>query len=122
VGHDARQPGVVAGEQPRASARRALSAALRAANPGPWLDGDAGIGAVIADGRLEAVLVTAESHDAAARDRLAPFMAIDRLGADQRAAVGAATRAGTNCGSCRPEIRLLLRAPRVKAPRVRKVA
>ncbi|WP_428669223.1 molybdopterin-dependent oxidoreductase [Reyranella sp.] len=143
---------VVAGEQPLAPARRALSAALRAANPGPWLDGDAGIGAVIADGRLEAVMMTGESYDDAARDRLAPFMAIDRLGVDQRTAllqggdaadrggemcacfgvscnaveaaisrgatslddVGAVTRAGTNCGSCRPEIRLLLRAARLK--------
>ncbi|CAN5175521.1 nitrate reductase [soil metagenome] len=143
---------VVAGEQSLAAARRALSAALRTANPGPWLDGDAGISAVIADGRLEAVMMTGESHDDAARDRLAPFMAIDRLGVDQRTAllqggdaadrggemcacfgvscyavetaiaegatsldaVGAATRAGTNCGSCRPEIRVLLRTARVK--------
>jgi assimilatory nitrate reductase catalytic subunit len=143
---------VVAGEQPLAPARRALSAALRAANPGPWLEGGAGIGAVIADGRLEAVMMTGESHDDAARDRLAPFMAIDRLSVDQRTAllqggdaadrggemcacfgvscnavetaiakgaasldaVGTATRAGTNCGSCRPEIRLLLRTARMK--------
>jgi assimilatory nitrate reductase catalytic subunit len=28
--------------------------------------------------------------------------------------VGAVTRAGTNCGSCRPEIRGLLRAARLK--------
>jgi len=141
---------VVAGEQPLASARRALAAALRTANPGPWLDGDAGIGAVIADGRLEAVMMTGESRDESARDRLAPFMAMHRLGNDQRTAllrggdavdrggdmcacfgvscntveaaiaqgatsldaVGAATGAGTNCGSCRPEIRLLLRTVR----------
>ena len=31
---------VVAGEQPIAKARRALSAALRTANPGPWLEGE----------------------------------------------------------------------------------
>ena len=35
-------------------------------------------------------------------------------GATSLDAVGAATRAGTNCGSCRPEIRLLLRSARVK--------
>jgi assimilatory nitrate reductase catalytic subunit len=143
---------VVAGEQPLAAARRALSAALRAANPGPWLEGDAGIGAVIADGRLEAVMMTGASSDDAVRDRLAPFMSIDRLSVDQRTAllqggdaadrggemcacfgvscnavetaiadgattldaVGESTRAGTNCGSCRPEIRLLLRAARLK--------
>jgi assimilatory nitrate reductase catalytic subunit len=32
-------------------------------------------------------------------------------GCDSVEAVGAATRAGTNCGSCRPEIRALLRTP-----------
>jgi assimilatory nitrate reductase catalytic subunit len=111
-----------------------------------------GLGAVIGDGRLEAVMVMGESRDDTARDRLAPFMAIERLTVDQRNAllqggdaadrggemcacfgvschaieeaiaggamsldaVGEATRAGTNCGSCRPEIRLLLRAARVK--------
>ena len=35
-------------------------------------------------------------------------------GATSLDAVGAATRAGTNCGSCRPEIRLLLRTARPK--------
>ncbi len=93
-----------------------------------------------------------EARDATTRDRLAPFMAIDRLTVDQRNellhgeavsdrggeicacfgvscgavenaiacgagsldAVGAATQAGTNCGSCRPEIRALLRAARLK--------
>jgi assimilatory nitrate reductase catalytic subunit len=35
-------------------------------------------------------------------------------GAGTLDAVAAATRAGTNCGSCRPEIRQLLRASRVK--------
>jgi assimilatory nitrate reductase catalytic subunit len=107
---------------------------------------------VIADGRLEAVMMTGASHDGSARDRLAPFMAIERFNVDQRAAllqggdaadrggemcacfgvscnavetaiargatsldaVGTATRAGTNCGSCRPEIRLLLRTARLK--------
>jgi assimilatory nitrate reductase catalytic subunit len=29
-------------------------------------------------------------------------------------AVGAATKAGTNCGSCRSELRALLRAQRLK--------
>ena len=33
---------LLAGEQPLADARRALSAAMRTANPGPWLDGEAG--------------------------------------------------------------------------------
>ena len=93
-----------------------------------------------------------ESRDDSTRDRLAPFMAIDRLDVDRRNAllhggdatarggevcacfgvscaaveaciadgatsldsVGAATRAGTNCGSCRPEIRALLRSARAK--------
>jgi assimilatory nitrate reductase catalytic subunit len=143
---------VAAGEQPLAAARQALSAAIRTSNPGPWLDGDAGVSAVIADGRLEAALVIGELRDETARDRLSPFMEIDRLGVDQRAAllhggeandrggelcacfnvschdvetsiaegaisldaIGAMTKAGTNCGSCRPEIRLLLRAARVR--------
>ena len=124
---------------------------MRATNPGPWLEGEDGIGAVISDGRLEAVLALGETHDEAARDRLAPFMAVGRLSVEQRNtlllqggdaadrggeicacfgvscaavetaiadgaanldAVGAITRAGTNCGSCRPEIRALLRAAR----------
>jgi assimilatory nitrate reductase catalytic subunit len=143
---------VAAGEQPLAAARQALAAAIRTSNPGPWLEGDAGVSAVIADGRLEAALVIGEARDETARDRLAPFMAIDRLSAGERtallhggeanerggelcacfdvscrdvetaiaggaaslAAVGAVTRAGTNCGSCRPEIRLLLREARVR--------
>ncbi len=148
---------VVAGDQPIAAAWQALSAALRASNPGPWIngegiDGQASLGAVIADGRLEAVMTLAEARGDGARDRLAPFMAIDRLSVEQRNAllhggdsadrggemcacfgvsvaaiesaiadgaatldaVGAATRAGANCGSCRPEIRLLLRASRLR--------
>jgi len=145
---------LLAGEQPLETARRALSAALRATNPGPWLEGHDGIGAVIGDGRLEAVLALGETRNEAVRDRLAPFMAIGRLGVEQRNlllhggnaadggewrggeicacfgvscaaveraiadgaasldAVGAVTRAGTNCGSCRPEIRALVRAAR----------
>lgn len=141
---------LVASEQPLADARRALSAAMRATNPGPWLDGEDGLGAVISDGRLEAVLSIAETHDEASRNRLAPFMACAQLDKEQRRvllqggdvadrggeicacfgvscasvqtaiargattlyAVGAVTRAGTNCGSCRPEIRTLLRATR----------
>lgn len=136
--------------------RKALAASIRSTNPGPWLegglDGVQGLGAVIADGRLEAVIVTGEARDESARDRLAPFMAIERLSLDQRNAllkggeasdrggemcacfgischaieeaiadgaasldaIGEATRAGTNCGSCRPEIRALLRMARVK--------
>ncbi|MBV8392085.1 MAG: molybdopterin-dependent oxidoreductase [Alphaproteobacteria bacterium] len=143
---------VLAGDQPLDEARRALSAALRATNPGPWIEGDNGVGAVISEGRLEAVLALGESHDAAQRDRLAAFMAFDRLGEAQRDAllkggdaddrggelcacfgtslaavesaiadgaqtldaVGMATQAGTNCGSCRPEIRALLRGARLK--------
>ena len=143
---------VLAGEQPVAAARQALSAALRATNPGPWLDGEAGIGAVIGDGHLEAVLAIGGTHDEAVRDRLAPFMALGRLSVEQRNtllhggdaadrggevcacfgvscaavetaiadgassvdAVGSVTRAGTNCGSCRPEIRALLRSARVR--------
>jgi len=141
---------IVAGEQPFALARRALSAAVRATNPGPWLNGDSGVSAVISDGRLEAVMALGDARDDFARDRLAPFMAIDRLAVEERNtllhggaatdrggeicacfgvscgavaaaiaggaasldAVGAVTRAGTNCGSCRPEIRALLRAAR----------
>ncbi|CAN5835168.1 nitrate reductase [soil metagenome] len=145
---------LLAGEQPLIDARQALSAALRTANPGPWLNGEHGIGAVVSDGRLEAVLAISESLDETLRDRLVPFMAEARLdttqrqlllqggdaadgaparggeicacfgvscGSVQRAiadgaatleAVGSATRAGTNCGSCRPEIRTLLRAAR----------
>jgi assimilatory nitrate reductase catalytic subunit len=141
---------LIAGEQPIEAARQALSAALRATNPGPWLEGQDGVGAVISDGRLEAVLALGEKADDAARDRLAPFMVPDRMSIDERNrllhggdaadrggeicacfgvscaavelaiadgagsldAVGAVTRAGTNCGSCRPEIRALLRAGR----------
>jgi assimilatory nitrate reductase catalytic subunit len=143
---------LIAGEQPLAEMRKALAASIRATNPGPWLEGVQGLGAVIGDGRLEAVMVTGEARDESARDRLAPFMAIERLSTDQRNAllkggdasdrggemcacfgvschsieeaiadgamsldaIGEATRAGTNCGSCRPEIRALLRAARVK--------
>ena len=141
---------LLAGEQPLAVARRALSAAMRTANPGPWLDGEGGLGAVVSDGRLEAVLGIGEAHDEAARDRLAPFMVMAQLDTEQRRillhggdaadrggeicaclgvscgsvqtaiangamtldAVGAVTKAGTSCGSCRPEIRALLRAAR----------
>ena len=142
---------LLAGEQPLPAARRALAAAMRTANPGPWLDGENGLGAVISDGRLEAVLSIGKAHDEAARDRLAPFMAMVPLDSEQRRvllqggqaaadrggevcaclgvsvaavqaaiadgamtldAVGAVTKAGTSCGSCRPEIRALLRAAR----------
>jgi assimilatory nitrate reductase catalytic subunit len=147
---------LLAGEQPLAQAQQALSAAVRATNPGPWLAGESGVGAVISDGRLEAVLMLGEKRDEAARDRFAPFMAVDRLSVEERNvllhggdagddlrgrggeicacfgvscasvetaivqgaatfdAVGAVTRAGTNCGSCRPEIRALLRAARLR--------
>ncbi len=140
----------VAGEQPAADARRALSAAVRATNPGPWIEGDAGLGVVMSDGRLDAALQLTDGADDTLRERLAPFMALDRLddsrreellhgratgpargelcaclgvsvaaveaaitgGATSLGAVGAATQAGTSCGSCRPEIRALLRAAR----------
>jgi assimilatory nitrate reductase catalytic subunit len=147
---------MLAGEQPLETARQVLSAALRATNPGPWLAGVDGIGAVISDGRLEAVMALGETRDEARRDRLAPYMALGRLTVDERNrllqggdagdgvgwrggeicacfgvscaavttaiadgaasldAVGAMTRAGANCGSCRPEIRALLRAARPK--------
>jgi assimilatory nitrate reductase catalytic subunit len=143
---------VIAGDQPFAAAQQMLAAAVRAANPGPWLNGDTGVGAVISDGYLEAALVLGEERDDAARDRLAPFMAAGRLSVGQRNtllrggdavdrggevcacfgvscaaveaaiadgatsldAVAAATGAGTNCGSCRPEIRALLRNARVR--------
>ena len=141
---------VVAGDQPFAVAQRALSAAVRTTNPGPWLDGENGVGAVVSDGRVDAVMTLGATYDVEARDRFAPFMALDRLTMDQRdellhggtdmhrggeicacfgvscgaveaaitdgatslAAVGAKTQAGTNCGSCRSEIRALLRAVR----------
>ncbi len=145
---------LLAGEQPVAVARQALSAAVRASNPGPWLTGDRDLGAVVSDGRLEAVLALGPTYDASARDRLSPFFASDRLtvedrhkllhggdaggndtarggeicacfgistaavtdaivkGATSLTTLGAATKAGTNCGSCRPELRALLRALR----------
>jgi len=145
---------LLAGEQPLETARQALSAAVRASNPGPWLEGEDGIAAVLSDGRLEAVLALGGTRNEAVRDRLAPFMAIGRFGVEQRNlllhggdaaanggwrggeicacfgvscaavemaiadgaasldAIGATTRAGTSCGSCRPEIRALVRAAR----------
>ncbi|MFI5001321.1 MAG: molybdopterin-dependent oxidoreductase [Reyranellales bacterium] len=143
---------MLAGTQPIPAARQALSAALRATNPGPWLEGVTGLGAVIADGRLAAVLALGESRDDLVRDRLAPFMATGRLSVEERNvllhggdapprggevcachgvscaeveraifggaasvdAIGAVTRAGTNCGSCRAEIRDLLRAVQLR--------
>ncbi|MBS0520113.1 MAG: molybdopterin-dependent oxidoreductase [Proteobacteria bacterium] len=143
---------VMAGEQPLDCARHALSAAVRATNPGPWQEGSNGIGAVIGDDRVDAVLALGEAHDENLRDRLAPFMSAGRLNDAQRKAllsggeaedrggeicacfgvscgavemaiaegartvdaIGAATQAGTNCGSCRPEIRTLLRNARVR--------
>lgn len=143
---------LVAGTEPLATARRSLSAAVRAANPGPWANGATGIGAVISDGRLEAALDVREQRDDTVRDRLMPFMAAERLSDAQRAellqggseaerggeicacfgisratveaaiqggarsidAVVHATQAGGNCGSCRPEVRALLRLHRTR--------
>ena len=143
---------LLAGGQPLDVARQALSAALRATNPGPWLDGEQGVAAVVSDDRLDAVLVMGVEHDSHAQDRFGPFMAMDRLsesardmllkggsatdrggeicacfgvstaavreaigkGATSLAELGAATQAGTNCGSCRPELRALLRAHRLR--------
>lgn len=149
---------LLAGDQPLVAARRAIAAALRTTNPGPWLEGEDGLGAVVSDGRVDAILTLGEARDETARDRLAPFLAIDRLTVAQRGdllqggsagravkaaagageicacfgvscraveraiaggagsldAVGRATQAGTNCGSCRPELRALLRAARLK--------
>jgi assimilatory nitrate reductase catalytic subunit len=159
--HDSRSPPdhgsgfeayLLAGEEPIAAARQKLSAALRARNPGPWLEGESGVSAVIGDGVLEAVMSLSEARDETARDRLTPFMSMGRLGVEQRNAllqggdaadrggeicacfgistravtaaiaggatsldtIGAATRAGSNCGSCRPELRALVRATRAK--------
>ena len=141
----------LAGDQSLAAARQTLSAALRSSNPGPLLEGEDGICAVVSDGMVEAVLALGETYDETARDRLAPFMATERLGVAERNAllrggdaadrggeicacfgvscaaveqviaagattldaVGAATSAGTNCGSCRSEIRGLLRGARL---------
>ncbi len=143
---------LLAGEEPLAAARQKLSAALRASNPGPWLEGESGVGAVIGDGMLEAVMLLGERRDESARDRLQPFMSMGRLTVEQRNAllhggdvsdrggeicacfgvstravaaaiaggatsldaIGAGTKAGSNCGSCRPELRALLRASRAK--------
>ena len=141
---------LMAGAQPLVAARQSLSAAMRAANPGPWLEGETGVGAVIGDGRLEAVLDVRERRDETVRDRLMPFIHAERLSVEQRTtllqggapterggeicacfgisratveaaihegaetidAVGRVTGAGSNCGSCRPEIRALLRLRR----------
>ena len=48
--------------------------------------------------------------------RRVPVLAVSPIvgGAASLDAVGAITRAGTNCGSCRPEIRALLRAARLR--------
>lgn len=143
---------LMAGTQPLAAARQSLSAAVRTANPGPWLGGTTGMGAVIGDGRLEAVLDLRACRNDEVRDRLMPFMSAERLDAGQQAALlqgGAPTQrggeicacfgisrvsveaaihegarsldavarmtgAGGNCGSCRPEIRSLLRAGRAR--------
>ena len=143
---------LLAGEEPIAAARQKLSAAIRTSNPGPWLEGESSLGAVIADGRLEAALVLGETRDETARDRLQPYMAMGLLGVEQRNAllhggdasdrggeicaclgvsmttvtaaiadgaasldaVAASTGAGGNCGSCRPEIRALIRAARIR--------
>jgi assimilatory nitrate reductase catalytic subunit len=143
---------LLAGEGPVEPSRRALSAAIRATNPGPWVEGEGGLAAVLSDGRLEAALVLGAVRNEEVRHHLAPFMNVERLsdserrallcggeadehggeicacfavsqgdvakaiadGATSLASVGARTQAGMNCGSCRPEIRALLRAARTK--------
>lgn len=147
---------LLAGGQDLAAAQHCLSAALRSGNPGPWFEGKSGVSAVIADGRVEAILSMNEKLDESARDRLAPFLQKGHLTVDERTAllsggiaggeaaarggeicacfgvscgaveaaiaagagtldgVGAVARAGTNCGSCRPEIRARLRAARIR--------
>jgi assimilatory nitrate reductase catalytic subunit len=141
---------VLAGENNIAAAQHALSAAMRTTNPGPWLQGTAGVSAIISDGHVEAILALGAQADDNARDRLSVFMRPGRLSVDERTAllqggsdaarggevcachgvscgsveraiacgavtldqVGAATKAGTSCGSCRSDIRALLRAAR----------
>jgi assimilatory nitrate reductase catalytic subunit len=143
---------MLAGDQPMAEARQVLRETIAAGGTGTWQSGPSGVQALLAGDRLDAVLFLGETHDGSARDRLAPFMAKDRLtlqdrdallrggdaadrggeicacfgvpcadvetaiaqGAQSLDAVGEATRAGTNCGSCRPEIRALLRARRLR--------
>ena len=97
---------LMAGDQPIAAAQQSLSAALRASNPGPWLDGAMALGAVIGDGRLEAVMVLAEARDEDVRDRLAPFMAMERLSVEQRNAL---LHGGDDDRSRRRDVRLLRR-------------
>jgi len=64
---------------------------------------------------VEAVMMTGAASDDPMPDRLAPFEAIGRLnGASILDVVGAATRAGINCGSCCPEIRVLSRTARFR--------
>ena len=67
------------GDQPLDAAGQMLSAVLRTTNPGPWIEGQNGTSAVIADGRLEAVLSLSQAHDGSVRDRLAPFKRVRRL-------------------------------------------
>ncbi len=147
------QAWIVAGEQPLADAKKTILAAVRATNPGPLRESANGVGAVVTDGRVEAIVALSESYDAVGRDRYASFMSRARLaepelaellagmapegasatggeicacfgvshaaigraiedGAATLADLGRATLAGTNCGSCRPELRARLRAAR----------
>jgi assimilatory nitrate reductase catalytic subunit len=110
----------LAGEKSLAAAQHTLSAALRTTNPGPWLQGSAGVSTVISDGHVEAILALGEQSDDGARDRLPVFMRPTRLSVERAIScgavtldqVGAVTKAGINCGSCRSDIRALLRAGR----------
>ena len=143
---------LLAGEQPLAVARRALSAAMRTANPGPcggstartaWAPSSATAGSKRSSASARRTTKpraigwhrswrwpssTREQrrillHGGDAADRggeicaclgvsCASVQTAIANGAMTLDAVGAVTKAGTSCGSCRPEIRALLRAAR----------
>ncbi|GLK75671.1 nitrate reductase [Methylopila jiangsuensis] len=80
------------------------------------------LGARLTDGQVRGLLLAGRASDGAATGPLVcachgvPKGEIERAiasGCGDAAAVGAATRAGTNCGSCLPEIRRMLAAQRV---------
>src|SRR5260370_17765490 len=75
---------IVAGDQPIAAARQALSAALRSSNPGPWIVGEAGVGAVVGHCPLVGGMARAEERDVGLRRRLAPLLGLGRASVDER--------------------------------------